>query len=167
MDSHEGGEYDTPKRRNLRRLLSAFIARHLIQGDDDIARGTQNNHLVEQVSEALSEGLQEEYFDAIHRAQALLVAVREGRLPRHLANDPILSSFSTEDLSEAIERWVQIMDEHEYQPLEDLRINTEASAYYRGRMSEQGQLTFCEQVGNAERGLVDSLHEMIEPEEDD
>ncbi|WP_433676274.1 hypothetical protein [Microbacterium gorillae] len=116
-----------------------------------------------EIHQVLASGLKAEYLDAIDRAQSFLVSVREGRLPRHLSEDPALVRVSAEDLSYAIERWVEILDK----PLEGLRVNTNACAHYRNSMSTDAQINFCAQVARAEHGLIDSLHEMIELEEDD
>ena len=155
MDSQGRGEYDRPKRRRLTQFLGEFVARHLIQGDESVARSGHD----EDLDEALAVALEAEYSDAIWRAQAFLVAIKEGRLPAHLAQEADLPYVDEDDLRDVVLEWCDQIGAWPDAPLESLRLNTEACAYHREAMATDSQLEFSSQVRRAEIGLILTLRE--------
>lgn len=153
MDSHGGDEYDSPIRRKLGRLFGAFIVRRFIEGDDEMTR-THDRALRRNFADALTDGLDAEFPNAIRRAQSLLVAVDEGHLPDYLHDALEFSDLDQAELKEAIQLWRELCAG----PLTTLRLNTDACAYYRYEMSETAQIDYCASVSRTERGLRSSLY---------
>lgn len=160
IDSRPEGEHNIQRGGKIRRLLGAFLTRSFIQGDGVLVSNVCDKNIEDQAGAALSEALEEEYPQAISRAQSLLVAVSETRLPAFLENDAALRSADPGHIQVAIQRWVELT----VIPLERLRLNTEACAYLRDDIAESDRLDFCAQVGRAEEGLRLSLYRKFSAE---
>ncbi len=153
MDSLGSGEYDAVKSRNRRQRVGAWLTRHLIRREDDVTR-TREGNVGAELAGALADGLEVAYGDAIRRAQSLLVAVDEIRLPGFLKGDMQLQEVDPAELEEAIQRWAELCDS----PLKRLRADTESCAYLRDEISEDSQLEYSARVSRAEEGLRVSLY---------
>lgn len=160
MDSQAGGEYDATKRMTLRQRLGAFVARHLIQGDDDVARGIRNSGLGTEAEVALVGILDAEFASALTRAQSLLVSVRESRLPAYLLDDDTLSDALADELQEAVREWgVSCADR-----LAEIEEYTTACAAHPDDVDPEGKYNFCAHVTYAENHLRRELYGRFRPD---
>lgn len=160
MDSHERDGYDAPKRRKLRQVFGAFIARHLIQGDDDVARSTWGGDLEAGARAELSDVLDTEFKSAIERAQSLLVATREARLPAYLLAGGALQGALADELQEAIQEWrVACADR-----LSELEKYVVTCAAHPDDISRDGKYNFCAHVAFAEGHLRRELYGRFRPD---
>lgn len=111
--------------------------------------------------DAITDGLEVEYPAAIRRAQSLLVAIDELRLPGFLVDDPRLRDADRSEVTAEIEDWAG----RAQALLRRLRTETDTCAYLGDGVGERSRFDYCARVARAEHSLRANLYAALADED--
>lgn len=154
LDLPPPDEYHQPQRSHLRRWLGKLVARR-VAGDAEVEMPSAEELLMQDLNEVASKGLEIAYADAISRAQSLLVALDEHRVPVFLLDDPGLKGAYPDELVAAVKDW----SDECAAAISRLRDGAAMCAYFKDAVDNDSKANFCLTVGSAEVGLREDLYE--------